>query len=254
VFTHARPQSVLPAAHTHAPAVHVWPAAQAVPQAPQFIALLCSSTHVGAGAIGAQSVCPAAHMGRAEAQRPAMQLCPAAQAVPHAPQLAGSESSVAQPIPQRVWPMGHIAVPVHIPAPHVWPIAQVRPQAPQFKLSVAVSTHVPLQFVCPAGHIIIELPQRPAVQTWPAEQTVPHAPQFIVSVCVLVQTPLQRVSPPPHGACPSIGGGGVTPESVRASTRASTRGRFISGTAHPATTTAVTAQHQRTRCNIVRLT
>jgi hypothetical protein len=133
---------------------------------------------------------------------------------------------------------------MHIPAEHVWPAAHARPQAPQLLALLVVSTHAPPQLVCPAGHIIIEPWQRPFVHVWPAEQTVPHAPQFMSSVKTLVQTPLQRVSPPPQGDDPSMGEAVITPESARASTLASGRGRFISGTAHPATTVAATQQTQ----------
>ena len=49
--------------------------------------------------------------------------------------------------------MGHIDVPVHVPAVQVWPVAQVRPQAPQLAELVCVSTHTPEHDVCPIGQV-----------------------------------------------------------------------------------------------------
>ena len=78
---------------------------------------------------------------------------------------------VAHAAPQRVWPTGHIAMPVHIEPEHVWPAAHERPQAPQLLALLVVSTQVPPQLVCPAGHIIIELWQRPLVHVSGEQQS-----------------------------------------------------------------------------------
>jgi hypothetical protein len=60
--------------------VQVAPVEHTVPQLPQLVLLVCVLTHCPL-----QSVVPVGH-----AQAPVMQLCPAAQAVPHEPQFAGS--------------------------------------------------------------------------------------------------------------------------------------------------------------------
>jgi len=46
VSAHFPLHCVRPTPQTHCPAVHVSPAAQLMPHAPQFVALVCRSTHV----------------------------------------------------------------------------------------------------------------------------------------------------------------------------------------------------------------
>jgi hypothetical protein len=49
---------------------------------------------------------------------PETQVCPAAQALAQAPQLAGSVERFAQPVMQAVWPTPHTQAPaVQVPAP-----------------------------------------------------------------------------------------------------------------------------------------
>jgi hypothetical protein len=73
-----------------------------------------------------QSVRPAAHDTR---HTPAAQICPSAQLVPQAPQLARSvcrsrqvPEQLESPVPHDTW---------HTPAEHTWPAAQSVPQVPQ---------------------------------------------------------------------------------------------------------------------------
>jgi hypothetical protein len=76
------PHAIDPAGQTHAPALHVWPAAQAVPHAPQSLASLARSTHA----------CPhfARPAAQLAAQAPTLQTSPLAQVFPQAPQFNGS--------------------------------------------------------------------------------------------------------------------------------------------------------------------
>ena len=74
----------------HAPVWQVDPAAQAVPQAPQFMLSVCVFTQVGMAAIGVQSVCPVGQVGRLVRHVPVWQVWPIEHALPHMPQLAES--------------------------------------------------------------------------------------------------------------------------------------------------------------------
>jgi len=83
------------------------------------------------------------------------------QALPQAPQLAGSEERLVHVVPHFVWPAGQ-AVPVQAPLIQfgVDP-PQTRPHAPQLLASLLRSA------------------QRPPQQVWPLEpQLFPQAPQF----------------------------------------------------------------------------
>jgi hypothetical protein len=131
VSMHVRPQSVCDPAHTQRPAAQVSPAPQAAPQAPQLVALVCRSTQLGAGALGAQSVCPAAHVGLAGTHAPVRHRSLAAHALPHAPQCIGSAWTSAHVAPQSVCPAPHTMAPVQLDAAQLCPLAHARPQAPQ---------------------------------------------------------------------------------------------------------------------------
>jgi len=80
------PQSVWPITHIagamQAPPTHICPAAQALPQEPQFIASRVVSTQ-----LPPQSVCPASHMRIIAVHMPFMHDWPAVQALPQEPQL-----------------------------------------------------------------------------------------------------------------------------------------------------------------------
>jgi hypothetical protein len=62
---------------------------------------------------------------------------PAAQALPHAPQLATSDEVVTQRPLQRLLPGGQ----TQALFTHAWPSAQLTPQPPQFDGFDRVSTH-----------------------------------------------------------------------------------------------------------------
>jgi hypothetical protein len=76
--------------------------------------------------------------------------CPAAQAVPHAPQCARSVCTSRQTPPQSVRPAPHDTW--HTPMEHTCPAAHDAPQAPQLTRSFCWSRQVPWQFVSPAAH------------------------------------------------------------------------------------------------------
>ena len=92
-----------------------------------------------------QSVSPAWHDSTHD---PPEQTCPAAQALPHAPQLKRSVCVLAQTPPHSVSPAWQLTS--HEPPEHTSPAGHATPQEPQFWLSVPVLTHVPLQFARPA--------------------------------------------------------------------------------------------------------
>ena len=82
---------------------------------------------------------------------PAVQVCVVVHARPHMPQLRSSvwrsAQTVIAPEVHEVCPIGHIDVPVHIPAEHVWPMAHARPHEPQLFASVMVLAQVEPQSV-----------------------------------------------------------------------------------------------------------
>jgi hypothetical protein len=81
---------------------------------------------------------------------PAEHTSPAAHAVPHAPQLARSVSTVTQVPLHSVCEAGHDTL--HLPATHTRPESHALPQAPQLLRSESVSTHLPSHCVCEEGH------------------------------------------------------------------------------------------------------
>jgi len=144
-------QSVWPAGHVgrgavQAPAVHVRPAAQALAHAPQLLTSSWRLTQVGVGAMGAQSVWLAGHVGRGAVQTPATQVCPAPQTLPQRPQWAALVASATQvgagaAGAQSVWPAGHVGRgEVQTPATQLSPAPQGRPHAPQCAVLTRVST------------------------------------------------------------------------------------------------------------------
>jgi hypothetical protein len=146
VFTQRPPQRVSAPAHIGAPQtpiVQVWPIGHAVPQVPQFDALVDVSTHVPP-----QSIWPIGHIIAAR-QAPIVQLWPIGHAVPQAPQLAGSVCVFTQVPLQSTWGAVHIVVARQAPIVQLWPIGHAVPQAPQFMLSVCGLTQVPLHASSP---------------------------------------------------------------------------------------------------------
>jgi hypothetical protein len=107
-------------------------------------------------------------------------------ALPHVPQLPGSNVVLVQAPEQLVRPVPHVVV--HTPAEHTCPAPHRVPHAPQFALSVLVLTSHPLiaspsQLPEPALHV--PSVQLPAAQVAPAlgnEQRSPQPPQLLASV------------------------------------------------------------------------
>jgi hypothetical protein len=87
-----------------------------------------------------QAVAPLPH-----AHAPFVQLCPAGQTTPQAPQLAASDVRSTQARLHAVSPLPQALA--HIPAVHDCPAAQAIPQLPQKRGSLRRSTHWPPQSV-----------------------------------------------------------------------------------------------------------
>ena len=112
----------------------------AAPQAPQFVVLVCVSTHEPP-----QARWP---VGQTSSQRPATQLWPLAQGVPQLPQFVASVWRSTQltmpPAEQRV--RGDMHVAAHIPATHICPAPQALPHPlsqDEQKLLVAFAERAP---------------------------------------------------------------------------------------------------------------
>jgi len=183
--------------HVHTALVHVVPVRQAVPQAPQLVALAARSTQL-----------PLQHRG----------VVPARQTLPHAPQFWLSlEKSLQTPVQQPG------VVPVHtlpqvpqlvalllrstqLPAQHrgVVPVVHALAQAPQFWLSLDRSLQAPPQQpgclpeqAAPQAPQLVALAARSTHREWqqagvvPVVHRTPQAPQFVV-VVMSVQVPLQH--------------------------------------------------------------
>jgi hypothetical protein len=126
----------------HAPAVQVWPAAQAWLQLPQFAVLVFVSTQ-----LVPQSICPAPE----QAHVPALQTAPAGQAFPQAPQLKTSlpfSTTQVRVLGQSVVLAGQL--PVQLVPSQTWLSGQTMVQVPQCMASD--STQALLQERSPAWH------------------------------------------------------------------------------------------------------
>jgi hypothetical protein len=77
------------------------------PHMPQFIALVCRLTQVGAIAIGVQSVSPVGHILRPLTQAPITHMAPIPHAVPQAPQFIASVDVLTQVPPQLIVGAAH---------------------------------------------------------------------------------------------------------------------------------------------------
>jgi hypothetical protein len=93
-----------------------------------------------------------------DAQAPAWQAWPDAQAFPHVPQFAGSVCVSLQAVPQIVCPVGQ----PHAPAVQVWPAWQAFPQAPQFATSVWVNAHTGPHVLPPTELQLWQVPAPPS--------------------------------------------------------------------------------------------
>jgi len=106
---------------------------------------------------------------------PPEQTWPAAQATPHAPQLALSVSRLMQASPHCCRPVWQLTA--QTPAEQTWPAAQVLPQVPQFASSRWRFTQAPLQSVKLVG-------QPGAAPVLPLELPVPAGLDFVVQARV----------------------------------------------------------------------
>jgi hypothetical protein len=98
-----------------------------------------------------------------QVQAPATHVAPGLQALPHAPQWAGSVIVFAHTVPQR---LGDAVGQLHAPAVHVAPTAQACPHEPQLLGSVCVFEHV-------VPHIIIGAAQGTSEGTSVVTTSVP---------------------------------------------------------------------------------
>jgi len=221
------------APHAHAPAAQILPPVQEIPHAPQLSVLVCVSTQlftqlvspvvqVAAHALLLQTGAAGAHfvghapqwsgslvsstqtppqfvaVGEMHSQIALLQVKPAPQTLPHAPQLLGSSRRRTHWPPQSTLPFEvppSLPVPlqppaVHAPARQTSPFAHFVLQPPQFKRSTVTSTHTLLQESSPAGH-----PHLPEMHCAPFWQTLPHAPQFWLSLFSSTHELLQSVRP-----------------------------------------------------------
>jgi hypothetical protein len=123
-----------------------------------------------------QLVCPRGHT---TTQAPATHRLPAAQALPHAPQLASSRARSRHTPPQLVRPAAQVTAQppaTHTcPAAHACPAAHEVPHAPQFVRSVARSRQTPMQLVKPAPQVVWHAPRK---QSCPNAHRTPQAPQW----------------------------------------------------------------------------
>jgi len=158
--------------------MHVEPAPQRFPHAPQLFGSLASTAQVPFGHV--TPPVPQTHW-------PDTHVAPVPQRVPHAPQLFGSLATTAQP------PLEHMIAPVpHVHTPDVQtpPAPHDTPQRPQFSGSWATFAHPVEQAIWFAGQMHV-----PFEQAW---QTRPHRPQLLKSLDVFTQVPLQAVRPAEH--------------------------------------------------------
>jgi hypothetical protein len=169
---------------------------QRLPHVPQFVALVCVSTHCEPiiGPIPpVHAVSPLGHE-----QVPPLHVPPAGHALPQDPQFAVLvfvSTQVVPPIgPMPVHAVSPVGQPAsHAPATQVLPRPQRLPHVPQLFGSVVVSVHSPLQLVSPPPQT-----HAPLVHDAPVPQALPHAPQSNGSLVRSTHALLQFVRPVPH--------------------------------------------------------
>lgn len=144
------------------------------PHPPQFVTLVCVSTH------------PAPQSARLPAQvivqAPAEHTSFMRHAFPHAPQLAVSLAVSVHWVPHMTSAPGQTQAP---PA-HASPAPQADPHPPQLVTLVCVSTQADPQFASGVVHCEAH---EPWSQTSSAAQAILHAPQFAASDARFVQVP-----------------------------------------------------------------
>src|SRR5262249_15339702 len=143
-----------------------------------------------------------------QAHEPLWQVLPPAQALPQAPQLAGSPWVSVQTPPQQAPAQTRPQAPqlagsepwvsVQTPLQQLWPAAQALPQAPQLAGSPWPSVQTPPQ-PAPAQARPPQTQTPPAhVSPEPESQVTPHPPQLAGSEAVSRQAPLHSFSPGQH--------------------------------------------------------
>lgn len=105
----------------------------------------------------------------------------------------------AQPVTQRVSPVGH--APAQAPDTQRPSAPHALPHDPQFAASMLVFTHASPQRVRPSMHVARA--QTPAAQRVPVVHGVLHAPQCASSARASTQAPAHRVCPAGHAHAPS---------------------------------------------------
>ncbi len=156
MLTQRPAQSVWPAGHAHAPAVHTCPVGQALPQAPQCMALVCSSVSQPLSSLMSQLPEPVLHI--PTVQRPAVQAAVALarrHCVPQAPQWLGFDWVSMQ----RLAP---------ISGQHISPVMQRGAAGSQPR------RHMRLTHTSPLGQsaLVVHWAQVKLVQRWPVGQCV----------------------------------------------------------------------------------
>jgi hypothetical protein len=186
-LVHTPAHTVRPALHdaTHSPAVHALPGGHARPQLPQCASSVSRSRHDAPHAD-----CP---VGQESWQARATQISPAAQALPHEPQLRRSVRASAQysAAPPSPLPPPQVASEAsqevaQRPRLHTWPAGHAVSHAPQWVTSVWSVTHCPPHTDCVTGHCTW---QPPATHTMPAPHAAPHDPQCAGSTASVVHRP-----------------------------------------------------------------
>jgi hypothetical protein len=198
--------------HLHAPSTQASAssALQTVVHDPQWAMSSVVSMHAPSQHNSPAGQCPPVVP---QTQLPALQVSPAPQAVPHAPQLAGSIVRFRQPSGQQIDGETHsrgepwheqCAVPdvgfTHESANSGSSSRQRVPQEPQLSVSESTFVHASPQHRSGATQagVQAEMMHVPLSQIWPLGQALPHRPQLVRLVRVSTQPRPQHVRPVLH--------------------------------------------------------
>jgi len=178
--------------------LHGDPAWQALPQAPQWAALVRVSTSQPLLGLPSQSPKFVAQTApHTPAAQKVVALGPEGHTVPQAPQWSGSLATLAQVPAQLRSPVWQLTP--HWPAEHTVPLGQTVPQAPQLVLLVLVLTSQPLaalpsQSAKPVAQAAsVQAPALQVVVALGNTQARPHPPQWVALVVVSVSQPFAAV-------------------------------------------------------------
>jgi hypothetical protein len=191
------PTQRAPPAQEHMPPMQLSPVPQRLPQKPQLCASVCGSTQPTAVVPPPQQIWPLVHALVPHRHCPPLQVSPALQAWPHAPQLAGSVWVFLQPVEQQASvPVQATPLQRHEPLVQVSGAVQAWPHWPQFALSLVRLTQVVLlQQVLGAGQGPLPQAQPDGAQPTVGQQATPavHA-----APPLQVHAPLVQASPGLH--------------------------------------------------------